>query len=487
MRKSYETQQRLDSCPIYDLQLNLNCRDEIVPILAALQHLFTQPQLRTKLCRLIANDLNPDSRRDVGRPGFDDWQVIVLAVIRHGCDLDYDKLQNLAEEHRSLRQLMGIGDWDQTTSFDWRRIQAALTQLKPQTIQSLNQAIVAYGQELHGEARQKVRADSFVIETNIHYPTESSLIYDGIRKTVAQCVCLASDLDHSGWRQAKHLTKQIKRIVRNISRIAASKSPKAKAALPAAYENLLNRAYVILERAKALLITEKTEGKSVSTASQAIAIQRWIELTEQVCDTANRRVLLGENVPNQDKLFSLFETHTQLYKRGKAGQPIQYGRLALVFEDGAGFISHYCLMDRSAGDADVILAETRKAQKAHGGEIKQASFDRGFYSAENKLELAGIVGQVSLCSRHPKQYAEQLASETIDEQMVRYHHAGIESAIGGLQRGNGLSRCRDHSEVGLERYFGLGVLSRNMQVLGKLLIAREVGDTIAGYSLREAG
>ena len=108
-------------------------------------------------------------------------------------------------------------------------------------------------------------------------------------------------------------------------------------------------------------------------------------------------MLSGEAVPNQDKLFSLFETHTQLYKRGKAGQPIQYGRLALAFEDGAGFISHYCMMDRTAFDADVIVAETRKAQKSHRGEITRASFDRGFYSAENKVELASIVGQVSLC------------------------------------------------------------------------------------------
>lgn len=486
MRKSFERQQRFGSCSIYDLQLNLNCRDEIVPILASLRHLFTQQELRNKICRLVAKDLNPQSRRDVGRPGFDDWQVIVLAVVRHGCNLDYDKLQNLAEEHQSLRHLMQIGDWDEPISFDWRRIQAALTMLKPQTIQCINQAIVAYGQDLHGEARQEVRADSFVIETNIHYPTESSLIYDGIRKVVSLCIPLASELEQMGWRQAEHLIKQIKKVVRNISRIAASKSPNAKAALPSAYENLLKRVNAILERAKTLLIAEKIEG-TVSTHCKAIAIQEWIELTEQVCDTANRRVLLGETVPNQDKLFSLFETHTQIYKRGKSGQPIQYGRLALVFEDGAGFISHYCLMDRAVCDADVIVAETRKAQQAHHGKIRQASFDRGFYTAENKLELRSIVGQVSLCPRAPKQYGEQLTNETVEERSVRYRHAGIESAIGGLQRGNGLNRCRDRSEVGLERYLGLGVLSRNMQVLGKLLITREAGATIAGHSLRAAG
>ena len=110
MRKSDETQHRFGCCPIYDVELNLNCGYENVPILAALQHLFTQPQLRAKLCRLMACGLNPDSRRDVGRPGCDDWQVIVLAVVRHACNLNDDKLLNLAEEHRSPRLLIGIGD-----------------------------------------------------------------------------------------------------------------------------------------------------------------------------------------------------------------------------------------------------------------------------------------------------------------------------------------------------------------------------------------
>jgi hypothetical protein len=87
-------------------------------------------------------------------------------------------------------------------------------------------------------------------------------------------------------------------------------------------------------------------------------------------------VILGEQVPNSDKLFSLFETHTQLYRRGKAGKPNQFGRLVLIYEDGAGFISHYHLMDRNALDAEVIVEETRNAQKKHQGQIETASFDR---------------------------------------------------------------------------------------------------------------
>ena len=100
MRKSFVSQGRFDCTPVFDLQLNLSCRDEIVPMLGALQHLFTQTDLRRKLCRLVANGLNPESRRDVGRPGFDDWQLLVLAVLRLGCNLDYDKLQDLGDNHQ---------------------------------------------------------------------------------------------------------------------------------------------------------------------------------------------------------------------------------------------------------------------------------------------------------------------------------------------------------------------------------------------------
>lgn len=116
---------------------------------------------------------------------------------------------------------------------------------------------------------------------------------------------------------------------------------------------------MLIERAKKLLETAQINGKTVETLTLSLQLQHWIELTEQVCDTAHRRVMLGESVPNCEKLFSLFETHTQLYRRGKAGTPNQFGRLLLVFEDGAGFISHYHLMDRDAQDSDVIVEQTR--------------------------------------------------------------------------------------------------------------------------------
>jgi transposase, IS5 family len=486
VRIHYQSQQRFDSSPIANVQLNLECRDEIIPVLLGLQHLYTDAKLRSKVVKLIAADLNQDSRRDVGRAGMDDWHVVVLAAVRLGCNFDYDKLQDQVENHRALRAIMGIGDWQDSGGFTFRRIRDTLCLLKPETINKLNQAIVAAGQAIDSDASASVRADSFVIETNIHYPTEGRLIGDGVRKLVPICIELAELIDAPLWRQTKHLAKKIKKIVQTIGRIAASKSPRKKDALDSTYSDLLHRTEMLLRRAITLVNTARNHHPSTATLVKSEAIEHWVELTQQVCDTARRRVLLGEKVPNCDKLFSLFETHTQLYRRGKAGQPNQYGRLVLVYEDAAGFISHYHLMNRESSDKDVVVEQTKVAQQKHGGEIETASFDRGFHSDENEIALHAIVDDVCVLPRHPAQYAARLKNGSVKFHQTRLRHSGIESAIGAMQRGNGLKRCRDHSELGFERYFGLAILGRDIHTLGKLLIACHRETAVAGQSQRQS-
>src|SRR6266446_2827265 len=215
MRKAFARQQRLDCPAVPDLELNLNCRDEIVPILRALQHIYSQPQLRDAILQVIATDINGTSSSKRGRQGLDYWQVLVLAAVRLGCNLDYDKLQDLAEQHGALRQLMGLGPWDQKTTFDWRRIRDNLCLIRPETVERLNQLIVAAGHELVPEAVERVRADSFVAETNIHYPTESTLIRDGLRKIFHLGAQLAVLLSIAGWRQHRHLYKKVKKLSRH--------------------------------------------------------------------------------------------------------------------------------------------------------------------------------------------------------------------------------------------------------------------------------
>ena len=116
--------------------------------------------------------------------------------------------------------------------------------------------------------------------------------------------------------------------------------------------------------------------------------------------------------------------------------------------------------------------QTQRVQELHAGEIKKASFDRGFYSPENEIALSQIVSSPCVPPRHPTQFAEKLKEASVEFQQSRKRHPGIESAIGSLQSGNGLKRCRDRSELGLQRYVALAILGRNLHTLGKLIIGQ---------------
>lgn len=487
MRKPFSTQTRFDCQTIPQVKLNLNCRDEIVPILYGLQHIYGQPRLRDEILNLVKHDVNEHSRNDRGREGLDYWHITVLAAVRLGCNLDFDKLQDLAEQHRALRQIMGIGDWQEAIDFNWRRIHDNICLLKPATIEAMSHRVVEEAYRLEPDAVKKVRADSFVVETNIHHPTESSLMIDGVRKTVELCVQLSEDYDIAGWRQHEHLLKKVKQTARHISRISARKGAKYEERLAKQYRKLLGRTEKILKRARETCQTLENEYElDLATVGRLAEIRVFIERTEHVCGTARRRVLEGEKVPNEEKLFSIFEPHTQLYRRGKAGQPNQFGRLVLIYEDTAGFISHHHILPRDAQDQDVVVEQTRTLQDRLNDRIEEASFDRGFHSPGNQEQLAEIVKHLCLPKPGSKQSVEQAAKASVKFHQARNRHPGVESAIGALQSGNGLMRCRDETEVGFERYVALAVLGRNLHALGKLLIAREDELAPAAYSKRVA-
>jgi transposase, IS5 family len=486
MRKAFDRQQRLDCQTIPNLRLNFNCRDELIPILAALKHIYMQPKLRDEILRAVARDVNRDSSPKFGREGMDYWPILVLAAVRLGCNFDYDRLQDLAEQHRTLRHMMGVGEWDEETEFNWRTIRNNIALLRPETLERINHAIVAEGHRLVPEAAETVRVDSFVAETNIHYPTESSLIRDGLRKVLSLCVAIAALAGGRGWRQHQHLYQKAKRLVRRIERLAARKGQGYQKRIEALYRELLDLAETILARADQLQTSLKNKRK---TSSEVLALdaqlQTFSERTRHVCGTARRRVLQGENVPNAEKLFSIFETHTQLYKRGKAAQPVQFGRQILIYEDGAGFLSHAYLMPRDTDDRSVVVPQTRIVQKRLEGRIRQASFDRGFHSPENQRDLAEILAHPCVPMPGANQMRQQEAEATIEFRQARQRHPGIESVINALQAGNGLGRCRDRSERGFSRYLQLAVLGRNLHVLGKILVAREDAECEAAKSRRK--
>lgn len=230
MRKPFSSQRRLDCRAVLDVELNLNCRDEMVPILRALQHIYSQAELRDEILHFVGQGVNPDSRVDWGREGMDYWQILVLAGVRLGCNLDYDKLQDLAEQHRALRHIMGIGDWQGDVNFNWRRIRDNVCLLPPAIVEKISHLIVNAGHELDIEAAKKVRVDSFVAQTNIHYPSESSLMFDGVRVILRGCVSFSALFGLDGWRQHDHLLKKVKKIVQHPTHQFAQRAPLSEAA-----------------------------------------------------------------------------------------------------------------------------------------------------------------------------------------------------------------------------------------------------------------
>jgi hypothetical protein len=497
MRLALHEQPRLDCPPVDAVPLNLNCRDEIIPILRALQHVYGQAPLRDAILDRVGKDVNAGSSPERGREGLSYWTILVLAAVRLGCDFDYDKLQDLAEQHRTLRWMMGIGDWQEQVDFDWRRIRDNLCLLQPATLETINHLVVAAGHQLAPKAIEAVRGDTFVVETNIHYPTESGLIYDGLRKITTIAAALAEKHGQLGWRQHEHLLQNAKDIVRQISRAARAKSQGSDRLKPG-YERLLALAEDLLQRGRRLLLAlgfgDKGGQDSQDSGIDWLGVgfdgpceelQHYLLLTEKVCGTARRRVLLGETVPNEEKIFSMFEPHTELIQRGKQPDPIQYGHKVLVIEDAVGFICHYAVVANGVLDQDMLVPAMTELQARVGGKIEHASFDRGFHTAANQKALAKIVPHPCIPKKGQHRGRQQQEEATVEFRQARQSHPGIESAIGALQAGNGQERCRDQSKLGYDRYVGLGILGRNLQALGKLLLAQDDAQCESAKSKRK--
>jgi transposase, IS5 family len=489
-------QERLDCPPISQVKLNLNCRDEIIPLLRALQQLYTDGTSRQELLRLVGKDINQSTSRKHGRRGLNYWEVTVLAAARLGCNLDYDKLQDLAANHRCLRQIMGLGDWqDDEVDFEWRRIEDNLLKLRPETLKKINDLLVRVGHAHQPQAIASVRGDTFVVETNIHYPTESSVIGDGLRKILqlAAELSVAGGLD--GWRQHEHLLKKVRKLVQKIGRVARAKRQGADRLKPG-YQKLLEFAKDILGRARGLLLAlafpidasafslDRIKNAAAPATREGLLLH-YVILTEKVSDNARRRVLQGETLANEEKIHSIFEPHTELLNRGKQPNPIQFGHKVLVIEDAMGFVIDYQVVKDGVLDQDLVVPVMKQLQKRFDNKIESASFDRGFHTADNQKGLAEIVSTPCIAAKGAKQGRQQQQEGSVAFRQARQHHPGVESAIGALQAGNGLKRCRDRSKRGYERYVGLGIMGRNLQTLGKFLLAQEQADCQAAKSKRK--
>jgi transposase, IS5 family len=489
MRSYFPTNYPCQSIPIESVALQLHSRHELIPILAGLQHLYGDEPRRQHILQLIAADINPHTATHRGRPGLSYWEILVLAALRLGGDLDYDAMQDLAENHYTLRLIMGVGEPTQehgdSRPYLWHRLRDNLCLLRPETLEKINQAIVAAGHELEPQAAEQVRGDTFVMETNIHYPTESSLIGDGIRKILQLGRQVAQENGVPGWRETAAWRKELKKALRRVNQACRSKSKQAEQSKRQAYSALYTLAEKVLVKVQQLeeVVSLSKQGSAAWLGLQK-AWRHYVEKTIQVISYSRRRVLQGEKIGAEEKVYSLFEPETEMINRGKQPNPIQFGHRVLVIEDDVGFICDYAILEDGVEEAEMIVGEMKGVQKRLGKRIRSASFDRGFHSGESQKGLKKFIPVVCIPKKGKKQGARQAAEASVAWQQARQKHPGVEALIGVLQRSNGMKRCRDRSRVGYARHVGLGILGRNLHTLGKVVLRRS-GESLAGLSKRK--
>jgi len=479
VRSKFISQMPLGSVAIADIEFDVFCRHELVPILMALQYLYVErKETIAEICRLIEAEVNANESKRLGVPGLTYWEILVLAALRLGCDLDYDQLSDLASHHRKIRQMMGISDWD-GRRYPRSTINDNLTVLSAKTLEAISQLVVAEGHRLCPEAVRSVRGDSYVLRKNIHYPTDANLVTDGIRKVIAVASQLANDCGVSGWRQHTHLGNKAHEIKRTIEKVAASRRKDKDSAMESCYRQLLDHCHMILERAVQTLhqfdvvkdqLCWSIERRCTQLASE---LQYFIGGTEYTAELARRRVIAGETIPHQDKVFSLFEPDTELINRGKKPQPIEFGHRVMLVQDSAGFIVHSQVMGHGITDEKILVEVMHNLQRRYNGKIRAASFDKGFWTPNNLQQLSKIINLVVLPKKGKRSAADSLREGAKDFGDVRCWHAGIESAINALQAGNGLDVCRDKGVDGYRRYLALGVLGRNLHTLGNIFVDKE--------------
>lgn len=476
MRHSFIPQMSIDAVPISQIEFDIYSRHEMVPILMALQHLCSKGVSALQIvCKLIRKDIIDEQDERYGCTGLSYWEILVLASVRLGCNLDYDQLSDLADNHTKLRQMMGLGFFD-SKRYPRSTINDNLTCLSIQTLEAISDIIVEEGHRFCPEAIEKVRGDSFVVQTNIHYPTDTNLLFDGIRKIIELTLKIAQDHSISGWRKHKYLLRLAKQIRRKIEKAARSKRKDKEEKLKELYKDLIDHARSIVDRSLNTIHTfeqmKKIVDEPISRFFEGVVSELYyfIAGTEYVVELAERRVLKGETIPNADKAFSLFIPDTELINRGKRPYPIEFGHRVLIVQDSAGFIIHAHAMGIGFTDEKVIVEVMSKLQKRYNGKILAASFDKGFWTPNNLKELSEFIETPCLPKKGKRSQADTQREGSKEFGKMRKWHPGIESAIHALGVGNGLIVCRDKD---YDRYVALGVLGRNLHNLGTILMEKE--------------
>jgi hypothetical protein len=478
MRHPFQSQPDLQITPIEKIRLPLKSRDELPPILAGLQWLWMHPTLTAEIFALLEAKILA-GKKATGRTGMDLWQILVLGVVRLGLDADWDRLEHIANYDTLVRQMLGLpaAPWDdESKRFGHQTLRDNVALLDDPLLQQINARIAAAGREVFAKkggaplAALEVKVDTYVLETDVHFPTDLNLLWDAGRKCVDLIVKYRDQFGYAlpGWRKAKDWRRQLKRLERTASQVVYRGGPNKETRMQRAV-----RDYLAVGRE----LSVKVRGSLASLCDQPVELAHWeaLEYFQRMLakhlDLVERRLLQGETIPAHEKVFSLFEPHTEWIQKGKQRPNVELGHRLLLATDQHQLIQDYEVAEGVADvDRSVPVADRLLGRYGAGG-VASLSFDKGF-TREADRELLSLYVPTVVMPKRGKKNAVELAREN-DRRFValRQAHSAVESEINSLEH-HGLNRCLDVGIQGYLRYVGYGVLSYNLHRIGRQLLAR---------------
>jgi IS5 family transposase len=364
---------------------------------------------------------------------------------------------------------------DDTTLLRWAHT------IRPTTLQALLDRVAVLAKQAKVTHARKLRVDATVVETPIHYPTDSGLLGDGVRvltRLVARAKPLLQDQLASMRSAFRNRMRAMRRTLQTLYRVVRRKAHTAVTQQRPLYERLIQISEQTLQQAKiirqALDDLDQVAAPTFSSGSRRAptsaadrlraGVDRFVPLLAQVIHQARSRVLEQTPVSAQEKLVSLFEPHTRVLRRHKTGTPVEFGRQVVLDEVEGGIVTRYRVLGAGEVERHELEPAVAHHQAVYGRAPHLVTADRGFHvvGQETTLQAAGVKHVVVPTSGRAT--TQRRAQEHQRAWKRRYRwRAGIEGRIHSLRRDYGLRRCRSHGEIGLLRDVGWGILASNLR------------------------
>ena len=408
------------------------------------------------LAKLIEQDLLRGVRNPhLGCVGMSGDQVLRVLVLKQMNTFSYEDLEFHLKDSTSYRTFCRIGLMDSAPGRS--TIAENVKKLRWRTLEKVNQLVLEYAKQKGVETGEKVRVDSTMVESHIHHPTDSGLLYDGVRVLARLLGRVKKVNGYSGWRNH---TRRAKRRMIGIHR-TRKEGVRLKA-----YRDLLKVVRKTLRYARAGLESlGKKRGRATRLRRRLVEM---IELVERVREQTEQRVLRGEKVPTAHRIVSIFEPHADVLV--KDHKDTYYGHKINLTGGASGMLLDCVIEDGNPNDATRTVPMIKRQKKLYGRAPKQAAMD-GTYASRPNLKDIKKLGVEEVCFSAPRgMSAEEMAGSRWVYRRLRDFRAGIEGIISFVKRCFGMKRCTWRGEPSFRSYVWSSVLSANLLILARHLL-----------------